>query len=65
MAYLATLTRLRQNVAVEVGRLRGDCSEPSCGQCSALDRLLEHLDADIREVRRDVELIIERHGVGW
>jgi shikimate 5-dehydrogenase len=63
MAYLAALTRLRKNVAVEVAAVRLVGTGPAAE--AALVRLMEHLDADIREVRRDVELIIERHGVGW
>jgi hypothetical protein len=61
MAYMETLTRLRRNVASEVDRVRrvnGGHADCTCDACAALVRLLEHLDADIREVRRDVEQII-------
>lgn len=57
MAYLASLTRLRENVRQELSRLQ--LCEDAHAVYLASVRLLEHLDADLREVRADVDQLIE------
>ena len=66
MAYVASLTRLREHVRSELERMaRAFDGEDYVSFRSARCRLLEQLDADVREVRADVEALMERDGVGW
>lgn len=65
-AHLASLARLVQNVRAEVALMRGvPCGQPSCQVCAAAERLLEHLAADEKEVRADVDAIFDRNGEPW
>lgn len=66
MAYLASLSRLQTNVRKELGYLRrlAVCEGP-CPMCEAFTRIEEHLAADVKEVRADVEQLIESGGQQW
>lgn len=60
MAYLASLSRLQSNVRKELDYLRrlAACAT-RCPMCEAFTRIEEHLDADAKEVRADVEQLID------
>lgn len=60
-AYVKSLNVLAENVRSELRQMeavaRCDTAE-TCPMCAAFRRMREQLDADVREVRADVEQII-------
>lgn len=64
-AYLRSLNVLRENVLAELRNITGDCDGVVVIACTSIERLKDQLDADVREVRADIEALMERNGEGW